>query len=79
LDVIKGDATLYARGDSVEEAWRFVDPILKAWEKNPNIKVYGYPAGTWGPAVVSKLIESDDVTWRNPVKELTTGDNSSEV
>ncbi len=79
LDVIKGDATLYARGDSVEEAWRFVDPILKAWENNPKIKVYGYPAGTWGPAVVSKLIESDDVTWRNPVKELTTGDDFSEV
>lgn len=79
LDVIKGDATLYARGDSVEEAWRFVDPILKAWENNPKIKVYGYPAGTWGPAVVSKLIESDDVTWRNPVEELTTGDNFSEV
>ena len=79
LDVIKGDATLYARGDSVEEAWRFVDPILKAWENNPKIKVYGYPAGTWGPAVVSKLIESDDVTWRNPVKELTTKDDFSEV
>ena len=79
LDVIKGDATLYARGDSVEEAWRFVDPILKAWENNPKIKVYGYPAGTWGPAVVAKLIESDDVTWRNPVKELTTGDDFSEI
>lgn len=79
LDVIKGDATLYARGDSVEEAWRFVDPILKAWEDNPDIKVYGYPAGTWGPMVASKLIESDDVTWRNPVKELTTEDDFSEV
>ncbi len=72
LDVIKGDATLYARGDSVEEAWRFVAPILKAWKDDPKIKVYGYPAGSWGPAVVPKLIESDDVTWRNPCKELTT-------
>jgi len=79
LDVIKGDATLYARGDSVEESWRFVEPILNAWENNPKIKVYGYPAGTWGPAVASKLIESDDVTWRNPCSELTTGDNFSEL
>jgi len=79
LDVIKGDATLYARGDSVEEAWRFVEPILNAWENNPKIKVYGYPAGTWGPAVASKLIESDQVTWRNPCSELTTGDNFSEL
>ena len=79
LDVIKGDATLYARGDSVEEAWRFVEPILKAWENNPKIKVYGYPAGTWGPAVVAKLIESDDVTWRNPCSELTTDGSFSEL
>ena len=79
LDVIKGDATLYARGDSVEEAWRFVAPILAAWKKNPKIKVYGYPAGSWGPAVVAKLIESDDVTWRNPCSELTTGGSFSEL
>lgn len=79
LDVIKGDATLYARGDSVEEAWRFVEPILSAWKNNPKIKVYGYPAGTWGPSVTAKLIEAEDVTWRNPCKELTTQDNFSEL
>ena len=79
LDVIKGDATLYARGDSVEEAWRFVEPILNAWENNPKIKVYGYPAGTWGPAVVAKLIESDNVTWRNPCRDLTTEGSFSEL
>ncbi|MEM6965803.1 MAG: glucose-6-phosphate dehydrogenase [Bacteroidota bacterium] len=79
LDVIKGDATLYARGDSVEQAWRFVEPILKAWENNNSIKVYGYPAGTWGPAVVSKLIESESVSWRNPCKTLTTDENFLEL
>lgn len=79
LDVIKGDATLYARGDSVEEAWRFVAPILKAWKNKPEIKVHGYPAGTWGPTVVSKLIESDSLTWRNPCKNLTADDNYSEL
>lgn len=79
LDVIKGDATLYARGDSVEEAWRFVEPILNAWKNKPEIKVHGYPAGTWGPTVVSKLIESDKVTWRNPCSNLTADDNYSEL
>ncbi|MFK8102081.1 MAG: glucose-6-phosphate dehydrogenase, partial [Saprospiraceae bacterium] len=79
LDVIKGDATLYARGDSVEEAWRFVQPILNAWEKNPKIKVYGYPAGTWGPPIVAKLIEAEDLTWRNPCNELTTGGDFQEL
>ena len=34
LDCMQGDSTLYARGDAVEAAWRFVDPILKAWEND---------------------------------------------
>jgi glucose-6-phosphate 1-dehydrogenase len=79
LDVIKGDATLYARGDSVEEAWRFVEPILKAWKNKPAIKVHGYPAGTWGPTEVSKLIESDGLMWRNPCSNLTADNNYSEL
>lgn len=79
LDVVKGDATLYARGDSVEEAWRFVAPIQDAWSNDPKIKIYGYPVGSWGPAVVSKLIESDNVTWRNPCKELTTEGSFQEL
>ncbi len=35
LDCMQGDATLYARGDSVEAAWEFIDPILKAWKEGP--------------------------------------------
>lgn len=77
LDVMKGDATLYARGDAVEAAWKFVDPILNAWKNQPNIKLYGYPAGTWGPEVANKLIDGDNVSWRNPFKNLTDSDNYS--
>ena len=36
LDCMLGDSTLYARGDAVESAWRFVDPILQYWAKNPD-------------------------------------------
>ena len=32
LDVLLGDPSLYTRTDAVEAAWKFVDPILKAWE-----------------------------------------------
>ena len=71
IDVMKGDATLYARGDSVEAAWQFVDPILNAWKNQNNIKLYGYPAGTWGPEVANKLIDGDNVSWRNPCSNLT--------
>ncbi len=43
-DAIAGDATLFARQDYVEEAWRIVDPVLK--EDTP---VYVYEPQTWGP------------------------------
>ena len=41
LDCMQGDATLYARGDSVEAAWEFIDPILQVWENNPKFKMWG--------------------------------------
>ncbi|MDE1175118.1 MAG: glucose-6-phosphate dehydrogenase [Edaphobacter sp.] len=44
-DAMAGDATLFARQDYVEEAWRIVDPVLKA-----NTAVYPYAPQTWGPA-----------------------------
>jgi len=43
-DAMAGDATLFARQDYVEEAWRIVDPVLK--EDTP---VYVYEPHTWGP------------------------------
>jgi len=42
-----GDATLFARQDYVEEAWRIVDPVLKA-----ETPVYPYAPHTWGPEEV---------------------------
>jgi len=48
-DVMLGDSTLFSRDDEVETAWKFIQPIQTAWETNKNIKIYGYPAGTWGP------------------------------
>ena len=68
LDCMQGDATLYSRGDAVEKAWEFVQPILDAWQNNPNIPIYSYPAGTWGPEVVDQLME--DSVWRFPCKNL---------
>jgi len=75
LDCMQGDSTLYARGDAVEAAWRFVDPIQKAWEHNSNIPLYGYPSGTWGPESADQLIEGEDYTWRYPCKNLTDEHN----
>jgi glucose-6-phosphate 1-dehydrogenase len=71
LDCMMGDSTLYTRGDAVEELWKFIDPILQAWQTNNNIPVFGYPAGTWGPEPSDQLIEGKDQTWRYPCKNLT--------
>ena len=70
LDAMLGDATLYSRSDAVEAAWKFVDPIINAWKNSPEIKIHGYPAGTWGPDVSDNLIEGNH-TWRYPCKNLT--------
>jgi len=70
LDCMMGDQTLYLRGDAVEAAWSFVQPILNAWEENPSLPIYGYPAGSWGPQEADDLIEGED-TWRYPCKNLS--------
>jgi glucose-6-phosphate 1-dehydrogenase len=69
-DVMMGDSTLFSRDDEVETAWKFLEPIQKAWANKPEIKVYGYPAGTWGPEFANDLIEGDGLTWRYPCKNL---------
>lgn len=70
-DSMMGDSTLYARGDAVMAAWKFLDPVMNAWKSNPEIPVYGYPAGTWGPENADSLIEDPTMTWRYPCKNLS--------
>lgn len=72
LDCMQGDSTLYIRGDAVEHAWEFVQPILNAWNNKPDIPVYGYPAGTWGPEHADTLIDEPDIDWRYPCKNLAS-------
>jgi len=64
LDAIHGDATLYARGDWVEQAWAILDPVLAAWRQSGTPAAY--PAGTWGPPEADALIGRDGGAWRNP-------------
>lgn len=71
LDCMNGDATLYTRGDALEDTWRFVQPILDFWENNPNAPLYGYPCGSWGPEGADDLIEEKKLTWRYPCKNLS--------
>jgi glucose-6-phosphate 1-dehydrogenase len=50
-DAMQGDPTLFARQDYVEEAWRIVDPVLKA-----ETPVYCYEPHTWGPKEVNASV-----------------------
>ena len=59
-DAMSGDATLFAREDYVEEAWRIVDPVLKA-----GTPIYEYEPGTWGPSEVDQKV-SPPGGWENP-------------
>jgi glucose-6-phosphate 1-dehydrogenase len=59
-DAMAGDATLFAREDYVEEAWRIVDPVLRA-----GTPVYEYTPGNWGPSQIeSKILPHGG--WQNP-------------
>jgi glucose-6-phosphate 1-dehydrogenase len=79
LDALLGDGTLFARADGVEAAWEFVDPILSAWQNNSSIKLYGYPAGSWGPEESRQLFDDSTEDWRYPCKNLTTDDTYCEL
>ena len=59
-DAMAGDATLFAREDYVEEAWRIVDPVLKA-----GTPLHEYEPKTWGPAEVDSVTPPSG--WSNPV------------
>jgi glucose-6-phosphate 1-dehydrogenase len=60
-DAMAGDTMLFARQDYVEEAWRIVDPALKA-----STPIYEYDKGTWGPNEVHERI-SPPGGWQNPI------------
>ena len=62
-DAMAGDATLFARQDYVEEAWRIVDPVLKA-----STPIYGYEKGTWGPSEVDQKLSPPGAGTTRPLR-----------
>ena len=58
-DAMRGDATLFAREDYVEEAWRIVDPALRA-----DTPVHPYAPGAWGPEEARTI--APEAGWNNP-------------
>jgi glucose-6-phosphate 1-dehydrogenase len=61
-DALKGDARRFARVDSVEEAWRIVQPALD--DPGP---VFPYERGSWGPGEADSVFRNEGDTWHPPL------------
>ncbi|MFC3569480.1 glucose-6-phosphate dehydrogenase [Paracoccus simplex] len=63
MDVIRGNQTLFMRGDEVEAAWAWTDPIIAAWE-NGSKRPEPYDPGSSGPEEALRLLHRDNRRWR---------------
>ncbi|MDA8383227.1 MAG: glucose-6-phosphate dehydrogenase [Betaproteobacteria bacterium] len=63
LDAMRGDATLFTRGDGVEAQWRLITPIEEAWSRASSW-LPGYPAGSDGPREADALLARNGHAWR---------------
>lgn len=64
LDALLGDASLFTRSDSIELAWRLIDPILEGWKTHEALPLAIYDRGTWGPVEADDLLDLDGHVWR---------------
>jgi len=63
MDVIRGNQTLFMRGDEVEAAWAWTDPIIEGWTARGEVPE-PYESGTQGPAKADQLIARDRRVWQ---------------
>jgi glucose-6-phosphate 1-dehydrogenase len=63
MDVIRGDQTLFMRGDEVEAAWRWIDPVIREWEDSTRAPD-PYDAGSSGPEDALMLLHRTGRRWR---------------
>jgi glucose-6-phosphate 1-dehydrogenase len=63
MDVIRGNQTLFMRGDEVEAAWAWTDPIIEGWEARGD-RPRGYDPGSSGPEDALMLLHRDGRRWR---------------
>ncbi|MCX7402132.1 MAG: glucose-6-phosphate dehydrogenase [Planctomycetia bacterium] len=71
LDVLTGDASLFARSDEVEKSWEIIDPFVRAWTSPDMRPIDRYEPGNWGPLSSSDWMESQGRTWFDMCPVLT--------
>ncbi len=62
MDVIRGNQTLFMRGDEVEAAWAWTDPIIKGWEARGDVPK-PYESGSAGPGDAEQILARDRRVW----------------
>jgi len=63
MDVIRGNQTLFMRGDEVEAAWAWTDPVIAGWQSRGDAPK-PYASGSTGPVDADVLMKRDDRRWR---------------
>ena len=63
MDVIRGNQTLFMRGDEVEAAWEWTDPIIAGWKARGEAPE-PYDSGSAGPLDADLLMQRDERQWR---------------
>ncbi|MGR3623063.1 glucose-6-phosphate dehydrogenase [Pseudophaeobacter sp.] len=63
MDVVRGNQTLFMRGDEVEAAWAWTDPIIAGWQARGDVPK-PYEGGSTGPGDADLLMRRDNREWR---------------
>jgi len=63
LDAMQGDASLFARADEIELAWRVVDPVLADWAMPDAPALAFYEPGSWGPVEAEQVLAEEGHVW----------------
>lgn len=61
-DAMHGDSTFFTRWDEVSLAWKFVDPMARAFQAE-KLPLETYASGTWGPQRAHDLLAEDGFFW----------------
>jgi glucose-6-phosphate 1-dehydrogenase len=63
LDVMSGEASLFARSDEVEKSWEIIDPFVRAWSSGDMAPIDLYEPGNWGPTSSDAWINAQGRSW----------------
>lgn len=74
MDAISGDASLFARSDEIETAWKLIDPVISTWESKELPPLAMYPVKSWGPRESEELMGRTGRIWRLGCAEYGVSD-----